>query len=57
MNVFYWVDDRFGYAISAGADRDELMRVSLLVTEDERVESEERIWSPGRSQPLALSAG
>ena len=28
VNVFYWVDDRFGYAISAGADRAELMRVA-----------------------------
>ena len=31
VNVFYWVDDRFGYAISAGADRDELMKVSQEV--------------------------
>ncbi|MEO8079820.1 MAG: anti-sigma factor [Caldimonas sp.] len=28
VNTFYWVEDRFGYAISAGADRDELLRVS-----------------------------
>ncbi len=28
VNVFYWVEDEFGYAISAGADRAELMRVS-----------------------------
>ena len=27
----YWVEDRFGYAISAGADRDELLRVSQEV--------------------------
>ena len=33
VNVFYWVDDRFGYAISAGADRDELMKVSQAVYE------------------------
>lgn len=28
VNVFYWVDGEFGYAISGGADRKELMRVS-----------------------------
>ena len=28
VNVFYWVDAPFGYAISAGAGRDELARVS-----------------------------
>lgn len=31
VNVFYWVDKDFGYAISAGADRDELLRVSQAV--------------------------
>ena len=31
VNVFYWVEDHFGYAISAGADRDELMKVSQEV--------------------------
>jgi len=31
VNVFYWVDKDFGYAISAGADRDELLRVSEAV--------------------------
>ena len=31
VNVFYWVDDRFGYAISAGADREALMKVSQEV--------------------------
>lgn len=31
VNVFYWVEDHFGYAISAGADRDELMKVSREV--------------------------
>jgi anti-sigma factor RsiW len=28
VNVFYWVDGGFGYAISAGADKGELARVS-----------------------------
>ena len=28
VNVFYWVDGAFGYAISAGADKAELARVS-----------------------------
>lgn len=31
VNVFYWVDGNFGYAISGGADRKELMRVSQEV--------------------------
>ncbi|WP_028601410.1 anti-sigma factor family protein [Ottowia thiooxydans] len=31
VNVFYWVENQFGYAISAGADRAELMRVSQEV--------------------------
>ncbi|QEI05846.1 anti-sigma factor [Pigmentiphaga aceris] len=31
VNVFYWVDKDFGYAISAGADREELLRVSQAV--------------------------
>jgi len=31
VNVFYWVEGRFGYAISAGADRDELLKVSQEV--------------------------
>lgn len=31
INVFYWVENNFGYAISAGADRAELMRVSQAV--------------------------
>ncbi len=31
VNVFYWVEDHFGYAISAGADRVELMKVSQEV--------------------------
>ena len=31
VNVFYWVDKDFGYAISAGAGRDELARVAQSV--------------------------
>lgn len=31
VNVFYWVDKDFGYAISGGGDRGELMRVSQEV--------------------------
>jgi anti-sigma factor RsiW len=31
VNTFYWVEDRFGYAISAGANRDELLKVSQEV--------------------------
>ena len=31
VNVFYWIEDHFGYAISAGADRAELMKVSQEV--------------------------
>jgi len=31
VNVFYWVEDHFGYAIAAGADRDALMKVSQEV--------------------------
>ena len=31
VNVFYWVDGPFGYAISAEADRDTLARVSEAV--------------------------
>jgi len=31
VNVFYWVDKTFGYAISGGSSRDELMRVSKEV--------------------------
>lgn len=31
VNVFYWVDKNFGYALSGGADRKELMRVSQEV--------------------------
>jgi anti-sigma factor RsiW len=31
VNVFYWVEDHFGYAIAADADRDALMKVSQEV--------------------------
>ena len=31
VNVFYWVENHFGYAISAGADKAELTRVSEAV--------------------------
>lgn len=31
VNVFYWVDQNFGYALSGGVDRQELMRVSQEV--------------------------
>jgi anti-sigma factor RsiW len=31
VNVFYWVDEQFGYAISGAADRAELLRVSEAV--------------------------
>lgn len=31
VNVFYWIEDQFGYAISAGSDKAELMRVAQAV--------------------------
>jgi anti-sigma factor RsiW len=31
VNVFYWVDGRFGYALSGGADRQDLMRAAQEV--------------------------
>ncbi len=31
VNVFYWVDEHFGYAISGAADRAELLKVSQEV--------------------------
>ena len=31
VNVFYWVDRNFGYAISSSAERQELMRVAQEV--------------------------
>jgi anti-sigma factor RsiW len=31
VNVFYWIDGRFGYALSSSAGRDELARVAAVV--------------------------
>ena len=31
VNVFYWIDGNFGYALSAGIDRSELSRVATAV--------------------------
>jgi anti-sigma factor RsiW len=31
VNVFYWVDGKFGYALSAGIDKNELARVATAV--------------------------
>ncbi|SCU74688.1 PrtR transmembrane transcriptional regulator (Anti-sigma factor) [Cupriavidus necator] len=31
VNVFYWIDGKFGYALSAGIDRGELARVATAV--------------------------
>jgi anti-sigma factor RsiW len=31
VNVFYWVDGKFGYALSAGIDKKELARVATAV--------------------------
>ncbi|WP_151633123.1 anti-sigma factor family protein [Noviherbaspirillum aerium] len=33
VNVFYWIDGKFGYALSAGADRGELARIATAVYE------------------------
>lgn len=33
VNVFYWIDDKFGYALSAGIDKGELARVATAVYE------------------------
>ena len=33
VNVFYWIDGKFGYALSAGAGRAELARVAAVVYE------------------------
>lgn len=33
VNVFYWIDGKFGYALSAGADRGELARIAATVHE------------------------
>jgi anti-sigma factor RsiW len=39
VNVFYWIDGKFGYALSAGADKGELARVAASVYEQlERAE-------------------
>ena len=31
VNVFYWINGRFGYALSAGIDKDELARIATAV--------------------------
>ena len=33
VNVFYWIDGKFGYALSAGVTRDELKRIADVVYE------------------------
>lgn len=33
LNVFYWIDGKFGYALSAAVDKDELARIATLVYE------------------------
>jgi anti-sigma factor RsiW len=33
VNVFYWIDGKFGYAISAGMPKNELARVATAVYE------------------------
>lgn len=33
VNVFYWIDGKFGYALSAGADKGELARIATAVYE------------------------
>ena len=33
VNVFYWIDGKFGYALSAGTDKGELARVANAVHE------------------------
>jgi anti-sigma factor RsiW len=33
VNVFYWIDGKFGYALSAGADKGELARIATAVHE------------------------
>lgn len=39
VNVFYWVDGRFGYAISAGAERNELHTIAREVYRQLRINS------------------
>lgn len=36
VNVFYWIDGKFGYALSAGADKGELARIATVVYEQFR---------------------
>jgi anti-sigma factor RsiW len=31
VNVFYWVDGKFGYALSAGIDKGELAKIATAV--------------------------
>ncbi len=31
VNVFYWIDGQFGYALSAGIDKGELARIAKAV--------------------------
>jgi anti-sigma factor RsiW len=31
VNVFYWIDGKFGYALSAGIDKGELARIATAV--------------------------
>lgn len=33
VNVFYWIDGKFGYALSAGINKSELSRIAILVYE------------------------
>ena len=33
VNVFYWIDGKFGYALSASIDKDELARIAKVVYE------------------------
>ena len=33
VNVFYWIDGKFGYALSAGISKNELSRVATAVYE------------------------
>ena len=42
VNVFYWIDGEFGYALSGNIDKTELSQLSLLVFEQ---------LQPGRSSP------
>jgi anti-sigma factor RsiW len=33
VNVFYWIDGKFGYALSAGASKGELAELAIVVHE------------------------